>query len=73
MAQQLNIIKHNFDENSPNANRLRSKLILLESRIKERVETTKTTIMLEDFFEENALKRTRTDDFSSTAKRRIRR
>jgi len=38
LAQQLNIIKHNFDENSPNANRLRSKLLLLENRIKERVE-----------------------------------
>jgi len=55
LAQQLNIIKHNFDENSPNANRLRSKLLLLENRIKERVETTTTTIMLEDFFKENEL------------------
>ena len=55
LAQQLNIVRHNFDENSPNANRLRSKLSLLESRIKERVETTTTTIMLEDFFEENSL------------------
>jgi len=55
LAQQLNIVKHNFDENSPNANRLRSKLILLENRIKERVETTKTTIMLEEFFKENEL------------------
>jgi len=55
LAQQLNIVRHNFDENSPNANRLRSKLSLLESRIKERVETTTTTIMLEDFFKENNL------------------
>jgi SpoVK/Ycf46/Vps4 family AAA+-type ATPase len=55
LAQQLNIVKHNFDENSPNANRLRSKLSLLESRIKERVETTTTTIMLEDFFKDNTL------------------
>ena len=55
LAQQLNIVKHNFDENSPNANRLRSKLSLLESRIKERVETTTTTIMLEDFFKDNNL------------------
>jgi len=55
LAQKLNIVKHNFDENSPNANRLRSKLSLLENRIKERVETTKTTIMLEDFFTQNNL------------------
>jgi len=55
LAQQLNIIKNNFDENSPNANRLRSKLSLLESRIKERVETTTNTIMLEDFFKEHDL------------------
>lgn len=55
LAQQLNIIKNNFDENSPNANRLRSKLSLLESRIKERVETTSNTIMLEEFFKEHDL------------------
>ena len=55
LAQKLNIVKHNFDENSPNANRLRSKLSLLENRIKERVETTTTTIMLEDFFSQNEL------------------
>ncbi|MDC0932742.1 ATP-binding protein [Arcobacteraceae bacterium] len=56
LAQQLNIVKHNFDENSPNANRLRSKLLLLENRIKERVTTTKTPIMLEEFFKDNELK-----------------
>jgi len=55
LAQQLNVIKHNFDEASPNANRLRSKLLLLENRIKERVETTKNSIMLEDFFSDNEL------------------
>jgi len=55
LAQQLNIVKHNFDENSPNANRLRSKLLLLESRIKERVETTTVPIMLEEFFKDNGL------------------
>jgi len=56
LAQQLNIVKHNFDENSPNANRLRSKLLLLENRIKERVTTTKSPIMLEEFFKDNELK-----------------
>ena len=55
LAQQLNIVQHNFDENSPNANRLRSKLSLLENRIKERVETTQNKIMLEEFFKENGL------------------
>ena len=55
LAQKLNIVKHNFDENSPNANRLRSKLSLLENRIKERVETTSNTIMLEDFFKQHNL------------------
>ena len=55
LAQKLNIVKHNFDENSPNANRLRSKLSLLENRIQQRVETTTNTIMLEDFFKENNL------------------
>jgi len=49
LAQKLNIVKHNFDENSPNANRLRSKLSLLENRIQQRVKTTKTTIMLKIF------------------------
>ena len=55
LAQKLNIVKHNFDENSPNANRLRSKLSLLENRIKERIETTQSSIMLEDFFKDNSL------------------
>jgi len=55
LAQQLNVIKYNFDENSPNANRLRTKLRLLENRITERVETTKNPIMLEDFFSDNEL------------------
>ena len=55
LAQKLNIVKHNFDENSPNANRLRSKLSLLENRIQQRVETTTSAIMLEDFFKENSL------------------
>ena len=55
LAQKLNIVKHNFDEKSPNINRLKSKLTLLENRIKERVEATTTPIMLEDFFKENEL------------------
>jgi SpoVK/Ycf46/Vps4 family AAA+-type ATPase len=52
LAQKLNIIKVNFNENSPNINRLKSKLILLENRIKERVSATNSPLMLEEFFKE---------------------
>jgi len=55
LAQKLNIIKHNFDENSPNINRLKTKLTLLENRITQRLKATKTPIMLEDFFKEYQL------------------
>ena len=55
LAQKLNIIKHNFDDNSPNANRLKSKLTLLDNRIKERVAVTDTGIMLESFFKDHDL------------------
>lgn len=55
LAQQLNVVKKNFDANSPSSNRLKSKLILLENRIKERIKVTNNSIMLEDFFKENDL------------------
>ncbi|NVJ54305.1 MAG: ATP-binding protein [Campylobacteraceae bacterium] len=55
LAQQLNLVKSNFDENSPNINRLRSKLTLLENRIKERIKETDGSIMMEDFFKQNSL------------------
>jgi len=55
LAQQLNVVKKNFDVNSPSSNRLKSKLVLLENRIKERIKVTSNSIMLEDFFEENTL------------------
>ena len=55
LAQQLNLVKRNFDENSPNINRLKSKLTLLENRIRDRVKETTTGIMLEDFFKTNTL------------------
>ena len=55
LAQKLNVVKHSFDENSPNINRLKSKLTLLENRIKERIAATKVDIMLEGFFKEHAL------------------
>jgi SpoVK/Ycf46/Vps4 family AAA+-type ATPase len=55
LAQKLNVVKHSFDENSPNISRLRSKLTLLENRIKERIKVTKEDIMLEKFFDEHSL------------------
>ncbi|RXJ86192.1 ATP-binding protein [Arcobacter sp. CECT 8985] len=55
LAKQLNMVKRNFDENSPNRNRLKSKLLMLENRIKERVKVTEHEIMLEDFFKEHSL------------------
>jgi len=56
LAQQLNVVKKNFAVNSPSSNRLKTKLVLLENRIKERIKVTNNSIMLEDFFKENDLK-----------------
>ncbi len=56
LAQQLNVVKKNFAINSPSSNRLKSKLVLLENRIKERIKVTNNSIMLEDFFKDNDLK-----------------
>lgn len=56
LAQQLNVVKKNFDINSPSSHRLKSKLVLLENRIKERIKVTNNSIMLEDFFKDNDLK-----------------
>ena len=55
LAQQLNVVRKNFDVNSPSSNRLKSKLILLENIIKERIKVTSNSIMLEDFFKNNDL------------------
>ncbi|WP_419766260.1 MAG: ATP-binding protein [Arcobacter sp.] len=55
LAQKLNVVKHNFDEKSPNIKRLKSKLTLLENRIKERVQATPNEIMIVGFFKENDL------------------
>lgn len=55
LAQQLNLVKSNFDENSPNINRLKTKLTLLENRIRDRVKETNNDIMLEDFFKSHTL------------------
>ena len=55
LAQQLNVVRKNFDVNSPSFNRLKSKLILLENRITERIKVTNNSIMLVDFFKQNEL------------------
>ncbi|MGM0520345.1 MAG: ATP-binding protein [Campylobacterota bacterium] len=55
LAQQLNVVRKNFDINSPSSNRLKSKLVMLENRIKERIKVTNSSIMLEDFFKDNGL------------------
>ncbi|MBP7741824.1 MAG: ATP-binding protein [Aliarcobacter sp.] len=55
LAQQLNVVRKNFDVNSPSFNRLKSKLILLETRITERIKVTNNSIMLVDFFKQNEL------------------
>ena len=55
LAQQLNVIKQSFDENSPNIDILKSKMKLLDNRIKDRVKATSNGIMLEDFFKEYEL------------------
>lgn len=55
IAQQLNVVRKNFDANSPSFNRLKSKLLLVENRINDRLKATKTPIMIEDFFKEHSL------------------
>jgi len=55
LAVQLNLVKKNFDTNSPSTNRLKSKLVRLENRIKERLSVTTDPILLEDFFDKNQL------------------
>lgn len=55
LAQKLNVVKHNFDESSPNINRLQSKLAMLETRINERITATSDEIMIEGFFKDNEL------------------
>ncbi len=55
LLQKLVSIKHNYNQNSPNLNRIKYKLKMLESRIKERIEISKNEIELEAFFAENEL------------------
>ncbi len=55
LAQKLNLLKNNLQKDSPNANRLKSKLSMLENVIEQRLEATNKPIMLEEFFKENEL------------------
>lgn len=49
ITQQLNSVKRNFDINSPSSSRLKNKLLLVENRIKERINATTNKIVLEEF------------------------
>ncbi|MDX4038263.1 ATP-binding protein [Aliarcobacter skirrowii] len=55
ITQQLNSVKRNFDINSPSSSRLKNKLLLVENRIKERINATTNKIVLEEFFKEHNL------------------
>jgi len=55
IAQELNLIKYDYDVESPNINALKSKLEMIENRITKRLKVTKQNIMLEDFFKTNKL------------------
>ena len=53
-TQQLNIVKRNFDINSPSSNRLKNKLLLVENRIKDRINATTNKILIEEFLKNKA-------------------
>lgn len=55
LIQQLNTLKYDLNLSSPNIIELTNELELMEQRIIQRVNTTKITIMLEDFFTHNKL------------------
>src|SRR5574344_1295343 len=55
ITQQLNIVKRNFDINSPSSNRLKNKLLLVEKRIKDRIKATANKILIGEFFKEHGL------------------
>ena len=55
ITQQLNSVKRNFDINSPSSSRLKNKLLLVENRIKDRINATTNKIVLEEFFKEHNL------------------
>ncbi len=52
LYQKLASSKQNFNINSPNINRLKNKLKLLEKRIEERLKVTEQEIEIEKFFKE---------------------
>lgn len=51
LYQKLTTAKHSYTQNSPNINRLKNKLQLLESRIAERLNVTEQEILIETIFE----------------------
>lgn len=52
LYQKLAHSKQSFNTNSPNINRLKNKLKLLEKRIEERIKVTENEIEIEKFFKE---------------------
>ncbi|WP_281951979.1 ATP-binding protein [Nitrosophilus kaiyonis] len=52
LYRKLTISKQSFNINSPNINRLKNKLKLLEKRIEERLKVTENEIEIEKFFKE---------------------
>ncbi len=52
LYQKIASSKQNFNVDSPNINRLKNKLKLLEKRIEERIKVTKQEIEVEKFFKE---------------------
>lgn len=55
LYQKFIAMKQNYAQNSPNINRIKNKLDMLEKRIKERIDVTENEIAVEAFFVENAL------------------
>jgi len=55
LYQKLSHTKHNATENSPSLGRIKNKLLLLESRISERIKVTQNEIIVESIFKENEL------------------
>ncbi len=55
LYSKLSSLRDGFNENSPNINRIKERLKLLEKRIKERLEDTKCQLTVENIFKENEL------------------
>jgi len=52
LYQKLSVLRGSFQESSPNINRLKERLLLLENRIKERLELSSCDLPVEEIFKE---------------------